>query len=120
MNSRRNALRSERQQQKIDSGTVVQRFPKVAGIVIRMEYIQQGITQNMSRTMHFSPASHAFFRVDCLSKGCVDGGFDLTGKITSMIRNRKETASGEISCKGEGPVADHSRIVYEVTITYAK
>ena len=120
MNSRRNAFRSERHQQKIDSGTVAERFPHVAGIVVRMEYRQPGIAQNMSRTVNFTPASYAFFRVECLNKGCVDGGFDLSGKIASMVRNRKETATGDITCKGEGPSENHSSIVYEVRIDYAK
>lgn len=120
MNSKRNAFRSERLQQRIDSGTIAERFPRVAGIIIRMEYIQQGIAQNMSRTMHFSPSSYALFRVDCLNKSCVDGGFDLTQRITSMIKQRKATATGEIACEGEGPAADHSSIVYEIAINYTQ
>lgn len=120
MNSKRNAFRSERQQKKIDSGTVTERFPKVAGIVVRMEYRQPGIAQNMSRTVNFTPTSYAFFRVECLDKACVDGGFDLTSKITSMVRNRKETATGEITCEGDGPFENHSSIAYEITIDYKK
>jgi hypothetical protein len=59
------------------------------------------------------------FRVACLNKECVDGGFDLTQVITGMIRNRRGAAKGELCCEGNDPSAGHSTIVYEVAIQYA-
>ncbi len=90
-------------------------FPEVAVIDIRMTYNQKGI-KSLLRTFSFSPASYAYFKVDCLSKDCSGGGFDLTQVITGMIRNRRKAAKGELNCSGEG--ADHSAIVYEVAIQY--
>jgi hypothetical protein len=119
MNSRKNAARVERQQRKVDAGVMVAQFPEVASIVISMMYIQKGIQKSLPRVVNFFPGSYALFRIDCLNKECVDGGFDLTQVITGMIRNRKQAATGDLCCGGDGPSADHSKIVYEVAIQYA-
>ncbi len=118
MNSRKNAARMERQQQRVDAGFVSARFPEVAGIVVSMLYNQRGIAKSLPRVVNFFPGIYALFRVDCLSRGCADGGFDLTQVITGMIRNRREAAKGELSCAGNDPSAGHSNIVYEVSIRY--
>ena len=93
-------------------------FPQVTGISISMTYNQRGIAKSLPRVVNFFPGSYALFRVDCLSRGCADGGFDLTQVITGMIRNRREKAKGELSCEGNDPSTGHSSIVYEVAIQY--
>ena len=108
----------ERRQRKLDAGLVDAQFPEVSGIVINMMYNQKGIQKSLPRVVNFFPGSSAFFRIDCLNKECVDGGFDLTQVITGMVRNRKEAAKGDLSCEGDGPSADHSTIAYEVAIKY--
>ncbi len=118
LNSRKNAARTERLQQRLDAGFVANQFPDVASIVISMIYNQKGIKESLPRTVNFFPGSYAFFRVNCLSKECVDGGFDLTQVIAGMVGKRKEAAKGELSCEGNGSSADHSAIVYEVSIKY--
>ena len=118
-NSRKNATRTERIQQKLDAGFVATHFPEVTGIVISMMYNQKGIAKSLPRIVHFFPDSSAFFRIDCLNKECVDGGFDLSRVLTSMVRNRREAAKGELRCEGDGPAAGHSAIDYEVVIQYA-
>ncbi|MBI4689450.1 MAG: hypothetical protein HY754_04160 [Nitrospirae bacterium] len=117
-NSRRNAARAERLQQKVNAGFVDKQYPEVASIVISMSYNQRGILKSLPRIVNFFPSSYALFRVDCLSKGCTDGGFDLSQVITSMIRNRRAVTNGKLNCEGNGISADHSDIIYEVTIQY--
>jgi hypothetical protein len=118
MNARKNAARIERQQRRLDAGFMNAQFPEVAGIIVRMTYTQKGIQKSLPRIVNFFPDSYALFRIDCLKKECVSGGFDLTRVITGMINNRKEAARGNLSCEGEDPSADHSSIVYEVAIQY--
>jgi hypothetical protein len=118
MNNRRNAARIENQQRKLDAGFVNAQFPEVAGIAISMMYNQRGVQKPLPRVVNFFPESYALFRIDCLNKECVDGGFDLSQVITGMIRNRREAAKGELSCEGDSPSANHSTIVYEVAIQY--
>jgi hypothetical protein len=119
VNSRKSAARTERLQQRVDAGFVSAHFPDVDSIVINMMYSQRGIQKSLPRIVNFFPGSYALFRIDCLNKDCVGGGFDLTKVITAMIGNRKETAKGELSCEGNGSSSDHSAIVYDVTIKYA-
>jgi hypothetical protein len=119
VNSRKSAARTERLQQRVDAGFVSAHFPEVDSIVINMLYSQRGIQKSLPRIVNFFPGSYALFRIDCLNKDCVDGGFDLTEVITAMIRNRRGTAKGELSCEGNGSSTDHSAIVYEVTIQYS-
>jgi hypothetical protein len=118
-NSRKNAARTERQQQKVEAGFVSAHFPGVANIVISMIYNQVGLNKSLLRTVNFFPGSSAFFRVDCVNKDCVDGGFDLTKVITGTVGKHGKTAKGKLNCEGNGPAASHSAITYEVDIQYA-
>jgi hypothetical protein len=118
-NSKKNAARIERQQRKLDAGSVAAQFPEVTGIVVNMIHSQRGILKSLPRVVNFFPGSSALFRIDCLKKECVSGGFDLTRVITGMINNRKEAAKGDLTCEGDGPSADHSSIAYEVAIQYS-
>ena len=118
INSKKSAARAEKLQQKIDAGFVSALFPEVASIVVKMTYNQKGIQKSLPRIVNFFPSSYALFRVNCLNKSCVDGGFDLTQIITAMVENRRETSRGDITCEG-GPSSEHSTIVYEVAIQYA-
>lgn len=102
----------------LDAGFMDTQFPEVSGIVINMIYSQRGIQKSLPRVVNFFPGSYALFRIDCLNKECVDGGFNLTQIITGMIRNRREAAKGDLRCEGDTPSADHSTIAYEVAIKY--
>lgn len=117
MINRNNQTRIERNQRKLDAGFMSKQFPEVASIVINMIYNQHG-NRTVRRTLNFYPGSYALFRVDCLSDDCVNGGFDMTGIISSMVRNHSETSKGELGCDDSGPRPDHSSIVYEVAIHY--
>jgi hypothetical protein len=113
----KHAAKAEKKQQKIDSGLMSSLFPDVASIVISMEYKQKGIREPLPRTVNFYPGSYAFFKVDCLSKECVEGGFDFTHIMNRMVRSKSKTSQGEINCDGSSAV-NHSSIVYEVAIQY--
>ena len=117
--SRNNQASIEKNQEKQDAGLLSKHFPEVASIVISMMYKQQGIMNPISRIMNFFPGSYAFFKIDCLSDDCVDGGFDMSRIISLMIRNHSEFSKGELGCDDSGPRPDHSNIVYKVAIQYA-
>jgi hypothetical protein len=116
--TKRNEARKERQQQKLEAGFLRDRFTEVAGVTINMTYNQRGIRNPLPRVVNFFPDSYAVFIIDCLNRDCVDGGFDLTQVIRAMIRDRRESAEGDLSCEGEGPSAGHSSITYKVAIKY--
>jgi hypothetical protein len=111
--------RNDSRQKKIDAGLVSEHFPGVSSIVVNMMYNQKGIAKPIRRVVNFSADSYAYFRIECLTKNCVDGGFDLTRGIKSMIKNRKKKFKGTLSCKGDGVASGHSDIDYEVNIKYS-
>jgi hypothetical protein len=114
----RHAAKADKKQQKIDSGLMSSLFPEVSSIVINMQYKQKGVRDALPRTVNFYPGSYAFFRVDCLSKECIEGGFDFTHIMSKMVRSKAKTSKGEINCEGDS-AASHSSIIYEVAIQYS-
>lgn len=118
MYNRKNQKRMEKDQERIDAGVVSKHFPDVVSIVISMMYKQKGTANPIQRIINFTSDSYALFKVNCLTRDCVEGGFDLTQVITSMIRNHRQSVKGNLECEGNGPPADHSAITYEVAIQY--
>ena len=119
LNSIRNAARKESQQRKIDAGFVRDQFPEVADIVVSMMYHLRGPQKSFPRVINFFPESYAFFRITCLTKDCIEGGFDFTQIITGMIRNHRQSAKGDIRCEGDGHSSSQPTVDYEVAIKYA-
>ncbi|MGD0283086.1 MAG: hypothetical protein ABSB95_12075, partial [Dissulfurispiraceae bacterium] len=92
------AAKAEKKQQREDAGFVSELFPKVADIAISMKYAQTGVLEPLTRTINFSSRSYAVFRVNCLCSDCVEGGFDFTKIISSMVKAGKTASKGEINC----------------------
>ena len=109
--------KQELMRQRHEAGSIAAHFPEVARIEMNMTYNQKG-TKSILRTFYFTPSCYAFFIVNCLRKDCVDGGFDLTQVITTMIKKHKGQGKGTLSCTGTDSSNNHSDIEYEVTIQY--
>ena len=110
-------------QQKLLTGIISDRFPKVSGIVIQMTYFQEGINPVlMIRTVNVFPKDSADFKMCCMIKGCLNGGFNLTKPITDLIKKRKSSGKGQLSCRGkvENHASCKASISYEVKIKYNK
>lgn len=117
MISTRNAARQARIQEEREAGSVAERFPGVEKIVVTMTYWQRGI-KSIVRNRWFSPSSFAFFKISCLSKDCVDGGFDMSRIITDMVRSHSRVRNGELDCEGNDPKACPAHVAYEIAIAY--
>lgn len=108
---------------RIESGLVSEHFPEVSDIAVNMTYFHRVEKQIlMIRKVNFWPSSYAYFNMDCMIKGCVDGGFDLTSVIADMIKKHRKSEKGKLICNGKGEAisSDHASIVYEITIQYKK
>jgi hypothetical protein len=106
---------------RLEAGLVSEHFPEVSDIAVNMTYFHRGETQIlMVRKVNFWPSRHAYFNMDCMIKGCVNGGFNLTSVITNMIKNRRKAEKGKVVCNGKGEAlsSDHASIAYEITIQY--
>lgn len=110
-------------QNRLASGLLSERFPGVSGMVINMTYYQKGANPVlMLRTINVLPSDSAYFNMECLIKGCVDGGFDLTSVIKGMIKTRKKVARGKLVCCGktDSNTPDHASVEYEIAVQYGK
>lgn len=118
------ALKMElKKQNRFAAGLISDRFPQVSGIVIRMTYYQKGANPIlMLRTVNISPASYAYFKMDCMIKGCEGGGFDLTSVVADMVKTHKKMKKGALACCGkiDNLASDHGGIEYEILMRYSK
>ena len=115
--------RDQNKQKKLAAGLLSESYPKVSTIFIHMTYIQkQSEKIFLDRTINFSPESYAYFSMECFTKECVDGGFELTPVIKRMVRERKKTGKGELVCKGKNtpPSKGHISMTYEIKIKYKR
>lgn len=113
----------QHKQNRSDAGLMSELFPNVSDMVVRMEYYGQGATPLiMTRTVNFSQSEHAYFHMGCMTNGCQNGGFDLTKIITGMIKARRQSEKGKLSCQGKGKDIDpgHISINYEISIKFKK
>ena len=110
-------------QNRLAMGLLSERFPGVASILINMTYYQKGANPVlMLRTIHVLPSDSAYFNMDCMIKGCVDGGFDLTSTIKKTVKAHKKTVKGQLICRGKTDASsrDHASVDYEIAIQYKK
>lgn len=124
MRSRQNyaEMKEIKKQQRLATGLISDRFSEVSSIIIKMAYFHYGTEPIVIRTVYFLPSGYAYFNIECLEKGCADGGYDLGPVVISMINSHKKSAKGKLVCKGKSDklLSEHARIVYEVVIEYNK
>lgn len=122
VNRHKHALQMEEKRQiNVAAGLLSERFPSVSGIVIHMNYYRKAANPLlMVRTVNIFPTSYAYFRMDCMVKGCDGGGFDLTSVVSGMVKSRKKVTKGSLCCCGDfhKESSDHARIEYEAVIEY--
>ncbi len=125
-NRRRNDHVSRAESKKqIDeaAGLVSDRFPSVAAMKITMTYYQKSVKAPlMVRTVNIFPTSYANFNMSCMTKGCKEGGFELSPVLEDMVKAQTKMSKGSLICSGttESPSNGHSRIEYKAVIEYRK
>ncbi len=116
-------LKEIKEKNKLAAGLVSNHYPEVSTIVICMTYYRKAPNPVlMVRTVNFYPTSYAYFKMKCMVKNCVNGGFDLTLVIANMINNHEKSCIGKMSCSGQNDAlgSDHASISYEISIQYNK
>jgi len=115
------AKRELKKENRIAAGLVSDHYPEVSGMVIHMTYYQRASNPIlMIRTVNFFPNSYAYFHMECMIKGCDNGGFDLTSVITNLIKNHKKSGKGKMACSRKNGAlgSDHAHISYNISIQY--
>ncbi len=113
--------RELKKKKRLAAGLVSECYPEVSGIVIHMTYYRKALNPVlMRRTVNFFPTSYAYFRMECMIRGCVNGGFELTSVIADLIKNHQKSGKGQMACSGENDIlaSDHASISYEISIHY--
>jgi len=113
----------QKKQARMAAGILSDRFPKVSGIVIHMTYFHKAENPVlMERTVNFFPNSNAYFNMECMIKGCEEGGFDLTRFVKKQIKDHKKILKGKLVCKGKNGEnsSEHSSIAYEINVKYGR
>ena len=113
----------ERKNAMIAAGLLADRYPGVSSIELRMTYYQKTADPVlMKRTVNFFPANYALFRLDCMREECVNGGFDLAPVVAALVKGRKTSVKGNLSCRGKNDSLGHGHasIAYEISIQYSK
>ncbi len=125
-NNHRNdhASRAELKRQMNEAaGLVSDRFPSVAGMSITMTYYQRAMKSPlMIRTVNIFPTSYANFNLSCMTKGCKEGGYELSPVLEEMVKNRTKMSKGSLLCCGtvDTPSTGHAHIEYKAVIEYRK
>jgi len=118
------ALKMElKKQNNVAAGLISDRFPAVSGMVIHMTYYRKAANPVlMVRTVNIFPTSYAYFKMDCMIKGCDGGGFDLTAVVDDMVKTHKKVSKGALVCCGnvDALASEHASIEYETVIEYKK
>lgn len=110
-------------QRRLSAGLLSERFPSVSRMVINMTYYQKGANPIlMLRTINVIPTDSAYFKMECMIKGCVEGGFDLSRVIAKMVKARKKVGKGKLRCRGKTDTdsSDHASVDYEIGIRYKR
>ncbi len=111
----------EKRLKNVEAGLVSERFPTVSTIVIHMTYYRKAVIPLlMVRTVNMVPDTYAYFKMDCMVKGCSDGGFDLTPVVLNMVKSGKKASRGSLKCHGniDALPSSHASIDYEAVIEY--
>jgi hypothetical protein len=60
--------------------------------------------------------------MECMIKGCEEGGFDLTRIVKKQIKDSKKVLKGKMVCKGKNgeSSSEHSSIAYDINIKYSR
>lgn len=121
MNSKlKNSERLQIKQQKADSGLMSERYPNVASVIVAMNYYNGSSDQViMQRTVNFFPNSNTYFKMECMKRDCIDGGFNLESVIAKMVKGCLKSGKGELACAGKDS-SGHARIEYKISIKYNK
>jgi hypothetical protein len=112
-----------KKQKRIEAGLVSERFPTVDGMTIKMTYYHKAENPLlMQRTVNVFPSSYAYFNMECMIKGCEEGGFDLTSAIKKHVKQKKKSFKGKMVCKGTNgdKPPNHASIEYAISIKYSR
>jgi hypothetical protein len=86
-----------------DQPVISEKYPNVKSLTIKMTYYDDSGNRQVGETQTWNvplTTAIATFYEDCPMWECVDGGFDLTPSVDSLIRKGESHAHGKLICQG--------------------
>lgn len=99
-------------------------YTNVRSVQIDMTFVtDSGVREVDRKTSVYSvPSKYAAFDVHCFRDQCIDGGFDLSDIVFSMLQSREVKKRGRLTCQGRiGPVGSFTclyELHYEITVEH--
>lgn len=100
-------------------------FPQVQEIILNLNFnYDDSYNGNLKKILN--PTDKAFFRIVCINRDCIYGGFNLSSEIYGMISKKRTKYNGHQVCNGyqdyERYIARNNhclcRLDYEIEIKY--
>ena len=104
--------REQRQRGYASSNTVSERFPRVRELVFELRFTAAESKPLLSPYKQiYTGDMQAFFELQCPSRECLGGGFDLSTAAANAAGSHEGISRGRIQCRG---VAQGSACVVEL------
>jgi hypothetical protein len=94
--------RERRQHGYTAATTIGERFPGIGELSLELRFTQAGGSPLLSPYRQIYTADmQAFFELQCPSRDCVGGGFDLQQAVLNATRSRDGISQGLLRCHGD-------------------
>lgn len=102
--TRKNQINSEEVlfwQQYQKASAIKELFPKVALLIVKYTFYADGGAKMIKNDKtEYKPQDKAFFRINCVQRECVKGGYDLLTVIADILNANQENRHDRLFCKG--------------------
>jgi len=93
-------------------------FPTVRLLRIELTFESSSASTPAPQLHVLHPAARAFFEFRCPHADC-DGGFDLSGPVSSALANQTGKTRGTLECAGDRPERHATRRPCNLRLRYA-
>ena len=88
-------------QQLCSSPSIAEAYPEVVSVGIELEYFDSETGKLTNKITHTIPNSaKTYYKISCPCRECVGGGFDISSALSTMLRAKSPSHSGESTCHG--------------------
>ena len=73
--------------------------PQIEGITLKLNFnYDESLKEEFIKL--YKPSDKVFFRIECINKDCIYGGFNLSTEINHLISSKKTKFKGHQTCNG--------------------
>ena len=111
--------REQRQRNYVSSTTVATQFPQVTEVALDLRFTTGPDKPLLSPYSQIYTADmQAFFELQCPSRDCAGGGFDLRTAVARAVQSPAKAGNGKLPCTGIATNAEVKKTKCPVEMTY--